>query len=196
MEVFLLCLAFFTPVQHRNGACWNNVWDDVARMRSEGCSPRFFIISFNCWSSSTSLLKTHSRFSSSLTVSEPCRSLVPEPVFVQALHDGVPAVYDLHQSLHQPLLLPLLLSGLQVICCSGSEASTGGQTHRQSRGSGNAALPGFSSSLRSSPSTPGCCCSSSWVLALTAGLLLSKTPSILFFSARFSLTSTPAPIPS
>lgn len=184
MEAFLLCLAFFTPVQHKNGACWNNVWD-VGRMRSEGCSPRFFIISFNCWSSSTSLLTTHSQFSSSLTVSEPCRFLVPEPVFVQALHDSVPAVYDLHQSLHQPLLLPLLLSGLQVICCSGSEALAGGKTHRPSRGSGNAASPGFSSSLRSSPSTPGCCCSSSWVLALTEGGFLSKTPSILFFSARF-----------
>lgn len=167
MEAFLLGLAFLTPVQHKNGACWNNVWADVGRRRAEGCSPRFSIISFSCWSSSTSLLRTHSQFSPSLTAPEPCKFLVPEPVFVQALHDGVPAVYDLHQSLHQPLLLPPLLSGLQVICCSGSEALTGGQTRRQSRGSGNAALPGFSSSLRSSPSTPGCCCSSSWVLALT-----------------------------
>lgn len=36
-------------------------------------------------------------------------------------------------------------------------------------------LPGFSSSLRSSPSTPGCCCSSSWVLALRHAIINNIT---------------------
>lgn len=195
MEAFLLCLAFFTPVQHKNGACWSKVWDAVGRVRSEGCSPRFFIISFNCWSSSTSLLRTQSQFSSSLTVSEPCWFPVPEPVFVQAVHDGVPAVYDLHQSLHQPLLLPLLLSGLQVICCSGSEAlrkdaSAESRVWKRS-------LTGFLQQPAELPLHPRLL-----LLQLLGpgsdggGGLLSKTPSILFFSGSFSLTSTPAPIPS
>lgn len=64
-----------------------------------------------------------------------------------------------------------------MICCSRSGTLTGGKTHRQR--SGNAALPGFSSSLRSSPSTPGCCCSSSWVLALPGGVIVKNTSHLL-----------------
>ena len=39
---------------------------------------------------------------------------LPQPVLIQALHDGIPVVYDLQESVHQLCLLPALRLALQA----------------------------------------------------------------------------------